>query len=144
MTLDEYLTEWSKDAVFDLTELDQAARHVPILHAKWWKYFSAERLRYKKLDIESKLLVRQKWEWYMGKMDDDERKQLGWPIWSLKVFPTNLSMYMDSDVLLQDFAKKKALAEETLKFLEDVIKNINVRNFAVKNAIDWCRFKSGT
>ncbi len=143
MTLDQYVVEWKKDATFDLLELDKAARNVPILHAKWWEHFIRERLKYKKLDIEGKLLIRQKWEWYMGKLDDDERKALGWPIWALKVFPANIQMYMGADTLLQEQEKKRAMQEETLKFLEDVIKSINNRNFAVKNAIDWQKFKMG-
>ena len=143
MSIEAYLTEWEKDARFDLTELDKAARDVPLLHAKWWRYFATERLKYKKLDIEGKLLIRQKWEWYMGKLDDDERKALGWEVWALKVYPANIAMYMDADTHLQEHNKKRAMQEEILKFLEDVIKSINNRNFAVKNAIDWSKFKMG-
>jgi hypothetical protein len=143
MTLDQYLAEWESDAVFDLTELDKAARQVPILHAKWWRFYSHERLKHRALDIQSKLLIRQKWEWYMGKLDDEERKTLGWPVWALKVYPTNIQMYMDADTQIQDLAKRKALQEETLKFLEDVVKSINNRNFAISNAINWTKFKMG-
>jgi Recombination, repair and ssDNA binding protein UvsY len=141
--LEHYLTEWTKDAKFDLTELDTAAQNVPILHAKWWRYFSAERLKYRKLEIESKLLHRQKWEWYMGKLDDDERKTLGWPPQSLRITPASVPMYMEADPDIQKRMTQKAGLEETLRFLEDVIKSINSRSFQISNALNWAKFKMG-
>jgi hypothetical protein len=143
MTITDYLTEWEQDARFDLTELDVAARDVPLLHAKWWKYFSHERLRFKANEIQSKLVFKQKWEWFMGKMDDDERKTLGWPVQPVRILPSNITMYMDADPQLQESLKKKALQEEILRFLEDVIKSINNRNYAISNAINWSKFKMG-
>ena len=46
MTLDDIHLEWDKDQDLDLSQLDKAIRHVPLLHGKWWKIYTTERLRY--------------------------------------------------------------------------------------------------
>lgn len=143
MTLDQYLTAWQTDADLDLSALDEAARNVPLLHGKWWKYYTTERLRYKKYDLEHKALHRQKWEYYLGKMDDVERVKLGWPPLPLKILSANVNVYLDGDVDLQALHAKKAYQEEVLRFIEDVLKQINQRNYHIKNCIDFLRFKNG-
>lgn len=143
MTLDQYQDQWSADADIDNAALDDAARNVPLLHAKWWKYFSAERLRFKMVEMQYKALYRQKWEWYLGKLDDAERLQLGWSPQNLKILSTNVSIYLDGDTHLQEAQKRKIILEETLKFIEDVIKQINNRNFIISSAINFLKFKHG-
>jgi len=143
MTLDQYLEQWREDADLDLSALDHAARNVPLLHAKWWKHYSQERLRYKKIDSDYKVLYRQKWEYFLGKMDDTERESLGWPPQPLKILSANVGIYIEGDAQIQDLLKKKAYLEEVLKFIEDVLKQINNRNYTIKSAIDFLRFKHG-
>ena len=143
MTLDDYLNEWQKDAELDPAELDTAARNVPLLHAKWWKSYAAERLRYKKLDFDYKKLYQLRYEYWNGRLDDEVRNTHGWPVQPLKVLSPQLPIYLDADNVLQEVAKRRALIEETLRFLEDVIKQINHRGFHIKNAVDFLRFKMG-
>lgn len=143
MTLDQYLAEWQTDAALDLAALDESARQVPLLHAKWWNYYTYERLRYKKVESDYKVLYRQKWEYFLGKMDDAERLELGWPPQPLKILSGNVHIYMEGDAEIQNLLKRKAYIEEILKFIEDVIKSVNTRNFVIKSAIDFLRFKNG-
>ena len=143
MTLDQYLAEWQPDAALDLAALDESARAVPLLHAKWWRYYTYERLRYKKIDSDYKVLYRQKWEYFLGKMDDAERLELKWPPQPLKILSGNVHIYIDGDAAIQDLLKRKAYVEEILKFVEDVIKSVNTRNFVIKSAIDFLKFKNG-
>jgi hypothetical protein len=143
MTFDEYAAEWEKDAPLDASELDTAAREVPILHAKWWKFYVAERLRYKKLDYEYKSLYHLRYEYWNGRLDDEVRKAQNWPVQPIKVLSPQLPIYLDADPVLQDLAKRKTVIEETLRFIEDVIKQINHRGFHIKNAVDFLKFKMG-
>jgi hypothetical protein len=143
MTLDEYFDQWKADAPIDPVDLDGAARHVPILHAKWWRFYTGERLNYRKLDFELKTLIQQKTLWYSGKMIDEDRLALQWPINPVKVLPNAMNRTIDADAQVQSLNKKKALAEETLKFLEDVIAQINKRGFHISNAINYLKFKMG-
>lgn len=143
MTLDQYQLEWEQDARISPDALDDDARNVPLLHAKWWRYYSGERLRFRKLDMQFKTLKLLRWEYFTGKLDDDERIKRGWPVQPLKILSQQVDMYLAADPVLQDAERLRILSEETLKFLEDVIKSINNRGFAIKNAIDYLRFKSG-
>jgi hypothetical protein len=143
MTFDDYANEWQKDAPLDASELDAAAREVPILHAKWWRYYVAERLRFKKLDYEYKSLYHLRYEYWNGRLDDEVRKTQGWPVQPIKVLSPQLPIYLDADPVLQDLAKRKTVIEETLKFIEDVIKQINHRGFLINSAISYLKFKMG-
>lgn len=143
MTFDDYLNAWQKDAVMELSALDECARSVPLLHAKWWKYYATERLRFRKLDSEYKVLYRQKWEYFLGKMDDTERVQLGWPPLPLKILSQNVGIYIEGDAQIQEITLKRVYLEEILKFIEDVLKQIHNRNFQIKSAIDFLKFKNG-
>lgn len=143
MTFDDYATEWAKDAPLDPAALDQAAQDVPVLHAKWWRFYVAERLRFKKLDYEYKALYQLRYEYWNGRLDDETRKEKGWPINNLKVLSPQLPVYLDADPVLQDLAKRRTVVEETLRFIEDVIKQINHRGYHIKNAIEFLRFKMG-
>jgi hypothetical protein len=143
MNLSDYLAAWETDAAIDPSELDAAARNVPLLHAKWWRHYTTERLRYKKLDLEFKSLYLLRYEYWNGRLDEDTRKAQGWDIQPLKVLTPQLPTYLDADPVLQELQKRKAVCEETLRFLEDVIKQINGRGYHIKNAIDFLKFKMG-
>ena len=143
MTLIDYQTEWEKDAPFDVSILDEEARNIYILHSRWWKYYSMERLRFKKLDCEYKILYLLRMEYWNGRLDDGVRKEKGWPVQPLKVLTPQLPTYLDADPVLQEVALKRAYLEEVLRFLEDVIKVINNRNYALSTALGYMKFKMG-
>jgi len=143
MTLDDYLGEWKKDAPIPADDLDASARNVPMLHAKWWRFYAEERLRFRKLELDYKKLFSQKYQWYAGKMVDEDRVKLGWPPNPLKLMPAAIPRAIDADADVQTFVKTKIMAEETLRFLEDVIAQINKRGFHISNAINYLKFKMG-
>lgn len=138
-----YQDKWEEDAHFELDKLDEAARNVPLLHARWWKFYSSERLRLRKIEMEFKRLERLRWEYWLGKLDDETREAQGWPPQPLKILQTNVDRYLTADDVLEEHHKRVIMAEETVKFLEDVIKNINRRGYDISNAINYLRFKMG-
>ena len=143
MLLEEYQNEWQKDAAIAPDELDKSAREVPLLHAKWWRFYTHERLRFKKLDLEYKSMYLLRYEYWNGRLDDAVRKERGWDIQNLKVLTPQLPVYLDADEVLQDILKRKVVVEETLRFLEDVIKQINGRGYHISSAIKFLAFKMG-
>lgn len=143
MTLEQYLSEWERDADMDMSALDAAARNVPLLHAKWWKFYTTERLRFKKIESDYKLLYRRKWEYFLGKMDDTERENLKWDPLPLKILSQNVGIYIEGDKDIQTLLVKKAYIEEVLRFVEDVLKQINSRGYLIRSSIDFIKFKHG-
>jgi hypothetical protein len=143
MTLDEYFDEWKKDAPLVKDDLDTEAREVPNLHAKWLRFHTTERLRYRKLELDYKTLYNHKFQWYSGKMIDEDRLKLGWPPNPVKLMPTAIPRHIDADPDIQTNIKGKILAEETCRFLEEVVSQINKRGFHISNAINFLKWKMG-
>jgi hypothetical protein len=144
MTIDQYHDAWDADAPMHKDDLGTDARNVPLLHAKWWRYYTSEKRRYRQLLHKYKTLYHQKYVWYNGKMLDEDRIKLGWEPQPLSIKRTaDIERHIGADDDIQALMTERDDVEETLKFLEDVIKHINKRGFDVKNAIDYQRFQMG-
>ena len=50
---------------------------------------------------------------------------------------------MDADEKVQKIDLKIRYYDTTLKFLEEIIKNVSNRTFQIKNAIEWNKFQAG-
>jgi hypothetical protein len=51
--------------------------------------------------------------------------------------------YIEADEQLSKISLKIKYYDTLLSFLEEIIKSLNNRGFAIKNAIDWMRFQNG-
>jgi len=54
-----------------------------------------------------------------------------------------ISMFIDADDDIKKLQYKIAYIDQTLAFLESVLRQINNRTYQIKNAIEWEKFKSG-
>ena len=71
MTLDELKKQWKEDCEIDDIELDNASLEVPKLHAKYSELLTDSIVALKGTQLEYKLLLKDKWMWFNGKMDED-------------------------------------------------------------------------
>ena len=69
---------WAKDSVIDPVKLDESSRMAPMLHAKYLELLSTYKLQLKRSEFEQKKLLKLKWEYYNGKMDQEQLVDLGW------------------------------------------------------------------
>ncbi len=143
VTLNDYAAEWKANAVIPADNLDESSRGVPNLHAKWLHFHAAERLRFRRLELDYKTLYNHKYQWYNGKMIDEDRLKLGWPPNPVKILPSAISRHIDADPDIQTLVKAKILAEETCRFLEEVVSQINKRGFHISNTINYLKWKMG-
>lgn len=143
MKLEQIYEYWSEDSKIDRSELGNESLKLPQLHSKYYKVFSEERLRLKQYESEYKILYKQKFEYYMGTIDEYEMKELGWEPQPLKILRTDIPVYMDADKDIINLNLKISMQKEKIDVLENIIRNINSRGFQIKNAIDWERFKTG-
>jgi hypothetical protein len=143
MTLDQLMEEWRKDATIDSTELGLESAKIPELHSKYLKYYFDERRTLKATEFQSKELFLQKYEYYNGKMSEEELSELGWEPFLKRLMKHEIDMYLESDKDIIQKNMKIVMQKEKLAFLEEVIKNLNQRNFQIKNAIDWKKFTQG-
>ena len=143
MTLDQLIEEWRQDAPIDTTELAVASMKVPELHAKYLKLYFEERRKLKSIEFQSKELQLKKYEYYNGKLSQEELDELSWEPFMKRLMKNEIDMYLESDKDIIQSSVKIVNQKEKLAFLEEVIKNINQRNFQIKNAIDWKKFTNG-
>jgi len=70
--LETILAEWKEDSQIAKHQLDETSRVTPALHAKYLEYLSLTKLRLKKAEFKQKELLKDKWLYYNGKMDEEQ------------------------------------------------------------------------
>lgn len=143
MTLDQIMEEWRRDSQIDSTELDVESLRIPELHSKYMKIYFEERRKLKAYEFQSKDLYLKKYEYYNGKLSQEELDELGWQPFVKRLMKGEIDMYLDSDKDVITNNMKMANQKEKIEFCEDAIKNINQRNFQIRNAIEWRKFTQG-
>lgn len=143
MTLDALHAEWDTDQQLDLAQPDKALRDVPFLHGKWWRIYSTERQRYAALKQERGALYHDKFEWYVGRLPEEDRLRRNWPPQPLRIVRGDVDRFLSTDAELVPLDARIEMQEIKLKFIEDVIKSINNRGFLLKTHVEWLRFSNG-
>ena len=143
MTLQEIQTLWSKDAEVDRTALGEEASKIPQLHSKYFKIFSTERLKLRQMELVSKQLYTDLWEYYQGNFDYEMCEEKGWEPFQLKIHKSDITFYIDRNQDWVDSQLKLAMQKEKVDFLESIIKSLNGRGFNINAAINWEKFKVG-
>lgn len=143
MKLDEIQTEWEKDSVLDRSELGEESLRIPQLHSKYYKMYSAERIRMRQLELEYKSLYKIKYEYYNGTISEEELRENEWEPFMLKILKTDISTYMEADRDMQTIKAKIAVQEEKVDYLESIVKSLPARGYQIKAAIDWVKFTQG-
>ena len=146
LNLDEIFKRWAKDSEIDDLRLDEASKKSASLHAKYLEMLSVSKLQLKRKDMEFKVLLKNKWLWYNGKMQKDEIDRLGWEydaLNGLKVLKGEMDYYYNSDPHIQEMQAKIDYLKTLIETLEEIINNIRWRHSTIKNMIDWRRFESG-
>lgn len=143
MTLDQLMDEWRKDSPVDSTELAVESLRIPELHSKYLKIYFEERRKLKALEFQTKELFLKKYEYYNGKLSMEELDELNWEPFQKRLMKNEIEMYLNSDKEIIQNNIRIVNQQEKLDFLQEVIKNLNQRNFQIKNAIEWRKFTQG-
>ena len=97
MNLDEIKEMWSSDCKIDDIELDKSSLEVPKLHSKYSDLLTENVMKVKGLEMQYHILLKDKWLWFNGKLDQDKLKSYGWeddPFDGLKI--------MKNDTVVQE------------------------------------------
>ena len=140
MNIDELYSEVERDIKIDDTELDLESIRTPQLHNKYLKIFTKHSLQYKKLQDDYKVLYREKWEYYTGKASPEVYAEKPF---ELKVLKADIGIYMEADKDLQQLGQRMAYAKQIVEYLERILKEINNRNWTIRNTIEWKKFLHG-
>ena len=140
--LDELLEEWRKDSDIDRTEPGKALLDIPKLHSKYLNILSRHRLLSKEAEFKYNKMKRLKWEYYTGKLDDDQLRQYGWEPFPY-VLKSEITTYLESDEDINKYVAQKILHDEIVDVCQSILKELNNRAWELKSFIDWEKFIQG-
>lgn len=135
-------SEWAKDASFDRTELAIEQARTPILHSKYLNWYFDENmiLLKKQADYDKKYL--EAWE-ALTQGQDLEWGDKDWPPSKGRITKKDeILAYMNANSELVKMKLSIALTKQKIEFINEVIKQLNQRNYQIKNIIDWEKFKN--
>ena len=140
--LDELLEEWRKDSDIDRTEPGKALLDIPKLHSKYLNILSRHRLLSKEAEFKYNKMKKVKWEYYTGKLDDDELKKYGWEPFPF-VLKSDITTYLESDEDLNKYLAQKRMHEEIVEVCQSIMKELSARTFQLRDFISLEKFIQG-
>lgn len=143
MRLEDIRQHAEQDMQFDNTELDRESLRIPQLHNKYLNFLTDARLVLKKYEIEYDTMRKIKWEYYTGKMDQQQLQQYGWEPFQYRILKNDLEIYMNSDADLIKIRSKIEAQREKCDYIESIIKGIMNRHWQIRSCIEWRKFTSG-
>ena len=143
MKLEDIQELWHRDREIDYTELGTESIRIPLIHDKYLKIFTDERIRLKGVEFELSKMVRTKTEYYSGKMSQEELERHGWEQYLGRLLKNEIANYIESDDDVIKLKQQLVVLQEKVNYLDSVIRMINNRGFQIKNALDWLKFSHG-
>lgn len=137
---------WSRDSEIKM-QLDESSRETPMLHAKYLELLSTTKLQLKRAEFSQKVLLKEKWLYYNGKMSQEDVVEKGWdpdPFDGLKILKGEMEYYYDADPEIQKSEEKIQYFKTVIDTLEQIISNLNWRHQTIGNIIKWKQFESGS
>ena len=140
MTLEELQDLAEKDLRINDTELDLESLKTPQLHNKYMKHLTKFKLMLSKAEAEFAQTKKTLWEYYTGKADASVYAQKPF---DLKILKQDVDQYIQSD---DEFIKAKQKVDylsTIVDYLDRTIRQIQSRDWNIRNAIEWRKFTSG-
>ena len=140
MDLETLQKQVDVDLKIDDTELDLESIRTPQLHNKYLKLFTKYSLQYKKAKDDYDGLYKFKWEYYTGKATLSVYKA---EPFDLKVLKSDVHIYLNADAELQKLGQRQEYLNVVVVYIERVLREINNRNWNIRNTIEWKKFLHG-
>ena len=140
--LDELLNMWAADSVIDRTEPGKALINIPQLHSKYLNILSRHRLLSKESEFKYNRMKKLKWEYYTGKLDDEDLEKYGWKPFPF-VLKSDITTYLESDEDINRYIAQKIVHDEIVDVCSSILKELNSRTFQLRDFIQWERFIQG-
>jgi len=141
MNLENFQEMWKRDSVIDTDLYCEESTKIPQLHMKYMEFFNSYSLMKRERELELSSLIKDKWLYYKGKAPATVYKEM--PFDLKLTTKEEISMFIDADEDIKKLQFKIAYIEQTLAYLDSVLRQINNRTYQIKNAIEWEKFKSG-
>jgi len=147
MDIKKILELWEEDSKISGTSLDEDSRKTPQLHAKYLGYLADAKMQRTRAEMQQKSLLKDKWLYYNGKMDQDEVESRGWdydPLDGKLVMKGDMNKYYDADKDIQKSEERVVYWKTVCETLTEIVNNLNWRHQTIGNMIRWKMFESGS
>jgi hypothetical protein len=95
------------------------------------------------MESKLKILKRDKWLYYSGKMSEDELKKKNWEPFDLNILKQDLDRFIESDTDVITLSNKIFLQDQKVNYIESVAKIISNKIWNIRSSIEWVKFTQG-
>jgi hypothetical protein len=142
MELEKILEEWEKDAVIDQTEPSKELIRIPVLHSKYINVLVKHKMASKKANFDYLKMRKIKWEYYTGKLSQEELEEQGWEPFPFTL-KSDINTYLESDKDLIRLLEKKVYHDESVSVVEAIMNELKQRTWQLRDFISWEKFING-
>ena len=129
-----------KDKSIDYTQLDTESLKIPEQAVKYQQIAHDEALRLRFLEKEYNVAKYNRWMYYTGKADPEVYNK---EPFDHKVLKSDLNLFLDSDLILNEIQDRITAQTEKLKLVVDAGKTMQNKSFNIKNALEHQKFMGG-
>jgi len=140
--LEQVLKYWESDADMDQTEPGKELLKIPKLHNKYLSILTKHKIASKKAHFDYLRMRKVKWEYYTGKMSQEELAEYGWEPFQFTL-KSDITTYLEADSDLIKLLEKKVYHEETISVIESIMNELKSRTFQLRDFIQWEKFIGG-
>jgi hypothetical protein len=133
----------TKDSQIDSTELGIESLKIPQIHSKYLTILSDVKLLLTKQQHDLAILKLRKWKIYTGKASREELESWDEEPSDLTLLKSDVDQFIEADSKVIELKAKIAVSEIKLKMVEEFLRSLNNRNFAIKSAIEWHKMMNG-
>lgn len=144
MTIEEIKIQAELDVAIDANHLEDESIRIPQLHNKYLCILMDEKILHEKLDSKLKILKRDKWLYYSGKMSEEELKRKGWEPFDLAIIKQDIDRFIESDDEIINLNNKVFVQKEKIAYIESVVKLIANKIWNIRSTIEWIKFTQGS
>jgi hypothetical protein len=141
-TLEQVLKLWESDVVIDQTEPSKELLKIPMYHSKYLAILTKHRIASKKAHFDYLRMRKVKWEYFTGKMSQDELEEYGWEPFQFAL-KSDITTYLEADKDLIKLLEKKVYHEEVVSVLESIMNELKQRTWQLRDFISWEKFIGG-
>ena len=141
-TLENVLNFWETDSVIDQTEPSKELIKIPTLHSKYVRILTKHKIASKKAHFDYLRMRKVKWEYFTGKMSQEELEEYGWEQFQFTL-KSDINTYLEADKDLIKLLEKKSYHEEVVSVVESIMNELKQRTWQLKEYIAWERFIGG-
>lgn len=129
------------DSILDITSLDQHSLETAKLQSKYFVLYSQILGEYKVLEHDLNDLKQLKFRYYRGLAEPEVYKAK--PLHEKISTNTLAQTYVEADQDVQKELKRMDVMNIKLELIKDMKKSLEGRNWQIRNAIDFVKFKNG-